>query len=358
MQWDLIHGEHVSRGFLCNNKKANSSDTIMTYNFCTLFNKNYLYKGLAMYMSLKEYVHNFNLWILCMDDETHNIIEKLHLTNINLVKIDAFEDKKLRNIKNTRTPEEYCWTCTPSLPLHILRHNPGLDHIGYLDADLFFYSDPKPIYEEWDGDSILIIPHNFPPFLKHKETISGKFNVSMVLFKNDSNSLNCLKWWRNKCIEWCFRKYDNGKLGDQLYLNDWPKNFDGVHILRYKGAGVGPWNVMNYRIEKRDKNIFIDDDKLIFYHFHGLRMLKNGKYEKAKGYEISEKCLSLIYDRYISSLEKGKDRVNEIFPDFNCGLSEKIPFIENLIDRLYVTKLKIARYLWKYKSKKHEISVC
>ena len=320
----------------------------MKYNFCTLFDKNYLYRGLVLYFSLKKNIGSFHLWILCMDDETYHILQGLHLSSVELIESKNFEDKALQNVKDGRTAEEYCWTCTPSLPLYILRLFPKLDNIGYLDADLFFFSDPQPIYTEWGKDSILIIPHNFPPFLKYKELTSGKFNVSMVLFKKDTDSLECLRWWREKCIEWCYRKFDHGRLGDQLYLNSWPDNFKGVHVLNYKGGGVGPWNIMNYRIRQKGKDIFVDNDKLIFYHFHGLRMLENGNDEMVKGYEITRNYLSLVYDPYIVCLEKAKEEVRKISPNFNYGFSKKTPFTENLIDKLYVTKLKMQRYLWKF----------
>ena len=64
----------------------------MKYNFCTLFDRNYIYKGLALHTSLLHHRPDFHLWILCMDDITFNILEKLKLEKASLIRIDEFED--------------------------------------------------------------------------------------------------------------------------------------------------------------------------------------------------------------------------------------------------------------------------
>lgn len=110
----------------------------MEYHFCTLFDKNYLYKGLALYSSLERYCPNFSLWILCMDKTTYKILKKLQLKQVTLISLKEFEDKKLLSVKNSRTLGEYCWTCTSSLILYLFKRYKKLDIIAYLDADLFF----------------------------------------------------------------------------------------------------------------------------------------------------------------------------------------------------------------------------
>ena len=62
----------------------------------------------------------------------------------------VFEDnnKSLQKVKSDRSRIEYYFTCTPSLPLYILKNYPEVDIITYLDADLFFFSNPAPIYNE------------------------------------------------------------------------------------------------------------------------------------------------------------------------------------------------------------------
>lgn len=319
----------------------------MTYNFCTYFDRNYLTRGLILYRSLMKHMPSFRLWILCLDDDTYRILNKLSLKNATLIKLEEFEDRELRRVKPTRSTVEYYWTLTPSLPRFVLRNNSRLPHIAYIDADLYFYSDPKPIYDEWKNDSILIVPHNFPSYLLYKEHDSGKFNVSFVLFRNDNNGRACIEWWREKCIEWCYLRYDNGRLGDQLYLNSWPKLFKGVHALRHKGGGLAPWNLTRYQLCSAGEKLLVDGEPLIFFHFHGFRMFPNAGYEAARWYEIPHEHRMLIYELYYSRLQEAEKEVRAVAPGFHYGYSERPSLTTNFINRLYVTKLAVQRSLLK-----------
>jgi hypothetical protein len=49
--------------------------------FCTIADKNYLTKALAMYQSLTENLEQFTLYFLCLDDETFLKLEQLELPN-------------------------------------------------------------------------------------------------------------------------------------------------------------------------------------------------------------------------------------------------------------------------------------
>ena len=92
----------------------------MIYHFCTLFDKNYLFRGLALHKSLLKNCPEFKLWILCMDDITYEILIKMQLDKVELIRLSEFEDHELIKTKISRTQVEYCWTCTPSLLLYIL----------------------------------------------------------------------------------------------------------------------------------------------------------------------------------------------------------------------------------------------
>ena len=77
----------------------------MIYNFYTFFDKNYLYKGIALYCSLQKTCSDFVLFVLCGDEITYNLLSKMNLSNVKLITLQELEreDTDLLSIKNTRT---------------------------------------------------------------------------------------------------------------------------------------------------------------------------------------------------------------------------------------------------------------
>lgn len=246
------------------------------------------------------------LWVLCMDPVCHEALLQLKLPNMKLISLDEFEngDAALCEAKKNRSTIEYYFTCTPSLPLFILNRSPEIDMITYLDADLFFYGNPSAIFEEMGHHSVAVIKHRFPPHLRDRER-HGIYNVGWLSFRNDPNGLSCLKWWRDRCNEWCYDRLENNRYADQKYLDDWPTLFKGVIILRHKGANLAPWNLSNYIIRLHDTVVYVDEDPLIFYHFHGLKKIRSWMYEINMSQHESRPSLVVlryIYQPYIKSL--------------------------------------------------------
>jgi hypothetical protein len=211
--------------------------------------------------------------MLCFDELSVSHLKGLNLKHATIIPLGDFEtgDDRLVATKKDRTRLEYYYTCGPSLPLYVLRTYPEVDVITYLDADLFFFSDPRTLIEEIDGYSIGITVHNFPEYRTAPN--AGKYNVGWLSFKRDSNGIACLEWWRERCIEWCYERFENGKYADQLYLDEWPKLFQGVKILSNKGANVASWNVADYKIYEENSRVMISGFPLVFYHYHGFKQI-------------------------------------------------------------------------------------
>ena|SRR5581483_1751538 len=305
--------------------------------YCTLFDRNYLLRGLALYRSLERHARPFVLHILCMDDAVHDLLGRMALPNVQLIRRVDFEDPELLEVKPTRTVAEYCWTCTPSLPLYVLEHHPDLELITYLDADLFLFSSPEPIFDEFGNGSILIIEHRFAPRFAHF-TVNGKYNVEWLTFRRDANGLAALRWWREKCIDWCFYRLEEDRMGDQKYLDSWPSRFQGVHVLQHVGAGVAPWNFSNYRIGEQDAHPTIDAAPLIFYHFHGFRYRADGRHVAMPDMYLSDVTLpETIYRQYTLALDEAAASVRGFEPRFDCGVerAESDPGSGEMVSRFY-----------------------
>lgn len=290
------------------------------YNFCTLFDTHYLTRGLALYYSLEAVCDDFHLYIFAFNDKCYDILKKFNLAKATIIPLKDFEDEELLRVKPTRSIAEYCWTSTSSTILYVLK-NYKVESCTYIDADMFFYSSPKPIFDELGDKSILLTEHRYSPQY-NKAIKAGKYCVQFVTFKNDAHGLEALNWWRLRCIEWCYAKYEDGKFGDQLYLDDWTERFEGVHVMQHLGGGLAAWNVQQYEFSKINNHIKgkeILTGKVfdaVFYHFHYLRFFDNGQIELGRR-TLTKEVKNIFYKPYIKYLDELKSKVNKVDPGFN-----------------------------------------
>jgi hypothetical protein len=276
-------------------------------NFCTLFDSNYLSRGLALFESLKKTETNFHLYIVAFDDHCLDYLRNLNKKELTAISLADFEDEKLKQVKSERSTAEYCWTCTPSIILYCIEKF-QLPSCTYVDADMIFYENPNILFDELAGKSILISEHRYTRDYDVSAT-HGIYCVQFMYFKNDQNGLTALSWWRDRCIEWCFAYLEDGKFGDQKYLDDWQVRFPGVHVLQNPGGGLAPWNIQQYFIENNNGKIFIRDKKngsqlpMIFFHFHGLKFYVDEKVAFCDAlYELDKDVKEIVYFPYIRLL--------------------------------------------------------
>ncbi len=294
--------------------------------YCTYFDCNYLVKGLALIESLTiRETSPFRIFVVCLDELTLSILNKIDHPNVVPVSLKRIEqnDEALSLAKGNRSLVEYYWTLTPTVLLRLMEEVPHGDAITYIDGDLFFYSTPEPIFEEFNGHSVLIHGHRFSPALQNLET-HGKYNVGLLCFRRDERGLEVLNWWRDRCNEWCYARVEDGKFGDQLYLNDWPERFEGVHVLEHIGAGVGPWNHQQYSYaQESDGRISVDGRPLVFYHFHAFTFVTEGLIVPAKilDYPMREEVVRWCVAPYLDSLYRAIAAIRMLEPDFNFGLN-------------------------------------
>lgn len=288
--------------------------------FCTLFDSKYLSRGLAMYESLKQHCPDFQLYIFPFDEKCFSVLQKMNLPNVTLISLKDFENEELLKAKSNRSQIEYCWTCSSSTILYVLEKY-KTEHCTYIDSDLYFYSSPEVLVDEMKNDSALITEHRYTPKYD-KSKISGKYCVQFITIKNDERGLRVLNWWRNACIDWCYNRSEDGKFGDQKYLDDWTKRFEGVHVLQHLGGGVALWNVQQYQLENKNQRLFGKEIKtgkefpIIFYHFHYLRFYNNGLIDLGR-YTFPDGLKDFFYLPYLSHLEKVKKQIQQIDHSFD-----------------------------------------
>lgn len=309
-------------------------------NFCTLFDSNYLSRGLAMYESLNRHCKDFHLYVFAFDSKTFEVLRKFNLPNTTVLSLDKFEDVKLLKVKKERNRVEYLWTCSSSIILYVLE-NYKVDSCTYLDADIYFFESPKVLIDEIGNNSVIITKHRYTPEYD-QYTICGIYCVQFITFKNDKNSLNILNWWRNTCLDWCYARCEDGKFGDQKYLDDWSERLKGIHILQHLGGGLAPWNIQQYDFYLKGNQLFgrvkktKKEFKSIFYHFHNFKFLNNNRVDLG-GYEISKEVVNYFYKPYLEHLEKIKKNIllvdNSFNPNGTVTQKKKLRIVLGLIKR-------------------------
>jgi hypothetical protein len=286
-----------------------------------------------MYRSLLRHAGDFHLWIICFDELVYELLNKLNLEKVTLIPLSQFEDEELLRIKPQRSRKEYCWTCTPSTALYVLNTEPHVDAITYLDADLMFFSSPEPIFAEAGNASILLTEHRYLPEFD-LSTTCGIYNVQFMMFRRDSEGLRALKWWRDRCLEWCFARVEDNKFGDQKYLDDWPERFTGVCVLQHLGAGIAPWNSAQYSFTKVEDKVYIENVLVIFYHFHGLLIHRFNIGYLCHVYPLKRHVREWIYRSYFSEIGQAYKTIRTIEPEFNLGIVD-FPKFSKRPARLY-----------------------
>lgn len=298
------------------------------FNFTTLFNTNYLSKGLALYFSLEKVCENFHLYIFAFDDETYEVLKKLNLSKATIISLSEFENDELLRVKSDRTVAEYCWTATPATIYYTINKY-NLDSCTYLDADVYFYSSPKVLFDEMGDNSVMITEHRFSPEYRKEIKKSGKYCVQFTSFKNDAFGMEALTWWKDQCVLWCYNRLEDGKFGDQMYLDDWTTRFKKIHELQHLGGGLAGWNISQYDFFKNCNEFYGVEKKtgnkfdVVFYHFHYLRYYSNGKIQLGPRI-ISDSAKELFYKPYLRELEEIKKKVQTINPNIEPhGIEEQ-----------------------------------
>jgi hypothetical protein len=310
--------------------------------FCTYFDSNYLSRGLALYRSLQALGQPFQLWILCMDPACHEALARAELPGIRPIALEDFErgDEALLRAKGNRTLIEYYFTCTASLPRYVFREDGRIELLTYLDADLYFFADPEPLFEELGGGSVGIIEHRISKRLGSLEEY-GRYNVGWISIRRDANGIACLEWWRDRCLEWCHDRVEPGRFAEQKYLDEWPRRFEGVVVLRHPGANVAPWNLADHPVRSEGDRLRVGASPLLFFHFHGFRHLGGRLYDpNLSKYrtKLSESARHHVYHPYIGALHEA-DR--EIAPycgsvSLRTGVRGPLPapFIQRAVKRI------------------------
>ncbi len=286
-----------------------------TQNFAIAISKYYVSRCLVLIQSIIKY--KVNIFILCFDTEAEKLIKK----NINSKKIFIINykeilsfDKSLKKINRSRKLIDKIVTSRPIFLKYINNKFKSKD-IFLLDSDIYFFSNPRLLLKYTQKSSVAYSEHNFSRNKIELNKDYGEFNGGFVYIRFDKNGKKFLSSWSKLCKKWCEFDSKNGKFSDQKYLEDLSKKINNLKILRRPEINLAPWNIEGKKINLKKNQVYINNNKLIFFHFHGLRQISKNFYilgVSNYNFILTNKLKKILFYNYVKKLRK-KTLIKEYF---------------------------------------------
>lgn len=274
------------------------------HSYATYFDSNYLPRALSLFDSIRTNGDKSEIFALLLDESSKKYFDK-NPSDIKVITLEEIEERypQLLSVKANRSRMEYIFTLTPWL-LKYVTEKTSSEVVIYLDSDLYFFNKPQIVVEEMGQSDIGIIAHKYPKALSKALDKYGKFNVGWVGIRKSKDGLDCLNWWADRCLEWCFDKPEPGRYADQGYLDSFTTKFNGVQVLEPRGFNLAPWNSQGVTVRKTADAIWLDrtNTKLVFFHFHGLKRIASWFVTSHLNY-MGRASRSLIKELYFPYVE-------------------------------------------------------
>lgn len=264
------------------------------------------------------------LWVLCLDEASADAVRQLAEPDLRALPLTDLEksDPALVAARANRSWVEYVFTLSPCWPRFLLQRHTDISVLTYVDADMAFFSSPKPIFDSLGEANVLVVEHRFPSFL-HDLKERGHFNVGVLCFRNNEGGRAVLDDWRSRCLEWCHDRVEATRFADQKYLDAWPRQFSGVVICPHPGVNLAPWNWMAHRYQFRGESLLVDGQPLVVFHFARFRRLGPASADSGQlEYGVMPfRLRSWIYGRYWVLLERAAERLTGVMPSTSHPMS-------------------------------------
>jgi hypothetical protein len=304
----------------------------MKHYYCSAFSGAYCYQGLVLYNSIKKLDNSFTMFYVCLDNLAYKILSGLSLKNLQVIKVETIEDyfPELKLAKQDRAIHEYAWTIKSSEILYIFENFEKVDRIIWLDGDTEMLSNTEAIFDEWGNDSIILTEQYYTGHHEPLIKTYGRFQAGFVGFCKDNEGLKALRWWRTKCIEWCYSKFEDGRWADQKYLDNIPELFQNICVVKSLGINMTPFILyrLNFEQEKyleiNEDEILINNTKLILYHYYGFKYLYDSTYDLCTYWmKFTRNSIEYLYVPYIKACRAAIDEIEAISPKYKLLLNNK-----------------------------------
>ena len=152
----------------------------------------------------------------------------------------------------------------------------------------------------------------------------------LIFFRNDEIGMRCLADWSRECSDWYPNKpgYKLSFFSDQIFLDKWPLIYKNKFVeIKNIGVNVAPWNVINYNFKFVKNDLYVNNKKVIIYHFSSLINEGNGIWNPNSDFALFylNKDLKSFYISYIKNILSYNLKTEKIVEfNFNGSFLKKI----------------------------------
>jgi hypothetical protein len=271
--------------------------------FCTISTHSHLFKSLTLLESVRG-VSKADLFCLITDSNKLERQENFKCHYLEDLEFWAsVEQQKKYNDDSLR------WSLKPVYLKFLLEE--GYHSVIYCDNDIYFYDSPQFLFEKLKEKSFLLTPHFYPTNpQKDQNWLEANFRVGLYnagFIGVSKRGVEILDWWTKCCLYNVKKAYWRGLYDDQKYLDLVPVIFDGVEVVKHRGCNFAGWNYDEVLIGKKDNQLFINNDQLVFIHFAQLSMERFSNTE-SQVYPYYQKYLKALVKHNPNFEFKGKKR--------------------------------------------------
>jgi glycosyltransferase involved in cell wall biosynthesis len=151
-----------------------------------------------------------------------------------------------------------------------------LDHLIYLDPDIYCYRPLTPLLNALQTHMLVLTPHLLESiddqYRPNELDILrvGVYNLGCIGLARSPNLRAFLRWWQRRLERECVVDLSRGLFVDQGWMDLAPSLFDGVAIVRDPSCNVAYWNLVQRHVTAGADGWMVNGQPLTFYHFSGL----------------------------------------------------------------------------------------
>ncbi len=278
---------------------------------CTIVARNYLAQASVLADSFVRAHSEGDFTILCIDLQGERVDSDDPRVRVVAPTDAGFSETEFNRMAAIYTVVELATAVKPTLLRHLVRETG--DPVTYLDPDIVVFEPLDEIERRAREHEIVLTPHTSIPLpddgkRPHEAAFleAGVFNLGFIAVS--PAAVPFLDWWAGRLARHCLVATHEGIFVDQKWINLVPCYFPNHYVMRDPEVNVAYWNLPVRRLESRPEGWFVDDRRLIFFHFSGYDPARPDLFSKYQGADPrirldEHRDLRALCDDYAACLE-------------------------------------------------------